>query len=73
MSDLLSVEDSPFQKGTAVSFHFPCARDGQKAQVIEVKDRRDDPLMFPKGLVFRIQFEDDLRETWCRIDELREA
>jgi hypothetical protein len=27
-------------------------------------------IAFPHGVAFRISFEDDQRETWCRVDDI---
>ncbi len=72
MSDLYNRLDSPFKEGASVVFKsiYACARNGSRARIAEVKDGLPDTTIFPLGLAYRIQYEDDLRETWCRVDEL---
>ncbi|MBI5126669.1 MAG: hypothetical protein HZA80_02825 [Candidatus Taylorbacteria bacterium] len=63
----------PFKEGDLVTFtsvHWhDCPINGLRAKIIEVR-KTSLKHIFPEGLTICIQFQEGLRMTWCRVDEL---
>ena len=45
-------------------------RDSHTAKIMEIKDGISEKSLFPHGYALLIEFKDDLRKTWCRVDEI---
>jgi hypothetical protein len=45
--------------------------DGSPAIIIEIREGHSMVELFPHGLTFCLQFDEDQRLTWCRIDQMK--
>jgi hypothetical protein len=70
----MSTFHNPYKVGDRVAFvsiHGPNPIDGSPAIIIEIREGHSMVELFPHGLTFCLQFDEDQRLTWCRIDQMK--